>query len=373
MAFFLPVLVLVSVLLTGAKQSSELNSFEPVEGNVKIFGRTVYDDGSLWLGLSATGVGFTFTGSKAEFVMHGDDVPSGREYGQRLVVFADGLRYADVLLNDDKEEVIKVELKRGVHRLRLIKASECSRGTAKLDEIRLDSEKIKAETKKKRKIEFIGDSITCGYAIDSKKKSDGFQLSQEDATKTYAYKTAKYFNADTSFVCYSGCGIYAGYSGIPDEPDKNNLMPDFYELAGHSYFSMDRKFIDNFDWDFKECPDLIVINLGTNDMYYVRDVKSRQKGFQKEYIAFMKRVRKLNPDAHILSAVGFYDNGAEELVEEAVEDYSKAAKDNNVSFLALDYIDKAVDGVGGDGHPKEVSHDKAVKQLTEKISQVMDW
>ncbi len=350
-----------------------MKSYEPVEENVRIHGRTVYDDGSLWLGLSATGVGFNFRGSKVEFILHGDDVPVDSKSGQRFAIFVDGQRYDDVFLNDDKSQTVSLELNKGRHTVRLLKASECSAGTAKLDEIRTDSRWIRPEFKPKHTIEFIGDSLTCGYGVESAKQSDGFQLAQEDATKTFAYKTAEFFDADASLVCYSGCGVLSGYSSDTSKPETYNLMPNFYELTGHCFFSMDKKLIDDVKWDFEELPELIVINLGTNDeLYFGKDAK-RQEAFKKAYVSFMKRVRKLNPDSHIMSAVGLCGEELFDYVDAAVKSYQKESGDKNVSSLRLDEIDRKVDGAGADGHPKEVTHDKAVLQLTQKIEEEMGW
>lgn len=49
-------------------------------------------------------------------------------------------------------------------------------------------------------MEFIGDSITCGYGVDDPDKEHHFKTATEDVTKAYAYKTALALNADYSMV-----------------------------------------------------------------------------------------------------------------------------------------------------------------------------
>ena len=62
------------------------------------------------------------------------------------------------------------------------------------------------------KIEFIGDSITCGYGVDDEDENHQFTTATEDVTKAYAYKTAKALDAEYSMFSASGYGIVSGYT-----------------------------------------------------------------------------------------------------------------------------------------------------------------
>ena len=82
---------------------------------------------------------------------------------------------------------------------------------------------------KSRKIEFIGDSITCGYGIEGVCNVDVFNTPQENPFKNYALRTAKALDADYQLVSWSGIGLISDW--IPperDTPDETVLMPQLY-------------------------------------------------------------------------------------------------------------------------------------------------
>ena len=54
----------------------------------------------------------------------------------------------------------------------------------------------------------------------------------------------------------------------------------------------------------KLSPDIVVINLGTNDTSYTRGICSRIDKFKKEYYNFINYVRSHNKDATILCILG---------------------------------------------------------------------
>ena len=52
----------------------------------------------------------------------------------------------------------------------------------------------------------------------------------------------------------------------------------------------------NIDWDFtKRQPDVIVINLGTNDDSYTKSEKDRQEEYAAEYVNFLKPFARKTP------------------------------------------------------------------------------
>ena len=89
---------------------------------------------------------------------------------------------------------------------------------------------------KELKLEFIGESITCGYGIDDEDENHHFQTATEDATRAYAYKTAMALDADYSLVSYSGHGIISGYTENGQRLETHKV-PDVYEKLGKTYGS----------------------------------------------------------------------------------------------------------------------------------------
>ena len=58
-------------------------------------------------------------------------------------------------------------------------------------------------------------------------------------------------------------------------------------------------FVSNEEWDFKKFPnDIVVINLGTNDMEYATE--SKHDEYIQEYTYFLELIREKNPDSYII-------------------------------------------------------------------------
>jgi len=79
-------------------------------------------------------------------------------------------------------------------------------------------------------------------------------------------------------------------------------------------------------------PDLIVINLGTNDAFYFMSidpskVESEQKVFVQNYEDFLAHLRKLYPKTKILCTLGTMCQEVYPLVEQAVNNYTTRTGD----------------------------------------------
>ncbi|MDN5553540.1 hypothetical protein [Prevotella sp.] len=72
-------------------------------------------------------------------------------------------------------------------------------------------------------MEFIGNSITCGYGIMARSKFMNFSNSTENHYYTYAGIAARRLNAESMVVARSGIGAYRNYNG-PRESDKDIMM-----------------------------------------------------------------------------------------------------------------------------------------------------
>lgn len=58
-------------------------------------------------------------------------------------------------------------------------------------------------------------------------------------------------------------------------------------------------------WDFTEKqPDIIVINLGTNDDSYCQETEWKQEEYRDKYAEFLLDVRAKNPGAEIFCVLG---------------------------------------------------------------------
>ena len=84
-----------------------------------------------------------------------------------------------------------------------------------------------------RKIEFIGNSITCGYGNEGTNKFQGFEYETENHYYSYAAITARNLKAQHWVVARSGIGAYRNYNG-PKTGNPESNMERIAVLTIHS-------------------------------------------------------------------------------------------------------------------------------------------
>lgn len=348
-------------------------TFIPDSSNVKLIGRTYSENGILWLAQSASGIEFTFRGTKASVDITGDGSVFGKSDSKaRFAVYVNGERVMDEMVEESlKTYDIYTSDEPADVDVRILKLSECANSSFGIKALNVTSENgISPAPEKELKIEFIGDSITCAYGVDDEVKEHHFSTETEDATKSYAYKTAQKLGADYSLVAFSGHGIISGYTS--DKKNTEQLVPTFYEKVSRSYGSASAYYDTNAEWDFdKFVPDYIVINLGTNDDSYVKGIQERKDEFSAAYAEFIGQVRKSNPDSYIICALGVMGDGLYPSVENAVSQYISDTGDNMISAFRLSVQEVFKNGAAADWHPTEATHEIAAEELSEYIESLM--
>ncbi|GGH36051.1 SGNH/GDSL hydrolase family protein [Paenibacillus segetis] len=355
--------------------SEAAHVYKATEKYVKIIGRTYDYNEVLWLALSGGGVEFSFYGKKAEMIIKGDPIAVSGDNEARIGIYVNGIRVIDDMVNEplkrytafdsDTEQQVTIKV---------VKLSEAALSTIGIQEIIVDAkEGIKPTPENVHKIEFIGDSITCGYGVDDDDVAGSFSTKTEDVTKTYAYLTSQKLQADHSMVSYSGYGIISGYTEN-GEKLLSQLVPDYYEKVGKSEGKFDGTVVpQSVSWDFgKFVPDLIVVNLGTNDYSYTKDEPDRQADYTKQYTEFLKMVRRTNPGATLLCAFGIMGDSLYPCVKHAVSQYTKETGDTNIAVMKFD-VQLEADGYVVNFHPSEVTQEKAAEKLVAHIKTLMKW
>ena len=345
-----------------------IREYQPSSDNVKPLGRAWYSEGELICAYSGTGCEFTAAGKSVKFTIKGDDAArsGNNDNAARLAVYVDGERVQDIMLDEKEKTVTAFEgetEKTAV--VSLVKLSESANSTFSITKIEAEGE-IKPTEEKPLYIEFIGDSITCGYGVDDEDRNHHFSTSTEDCTKAYAYKTAQILDADYSLVCLSGHGIISGYTSNPDKKSASQIMPKYYDKIGFCYTSD----VSDTEWDFRRSPDIIVINLGTNDDSYCNGDPDKQAEFTEAYVEFIKHIREKNPDSHILCTLGVMGSGLLRSIRTAVETYTTETGDDKVTATPLPQQSES-NGIAADWHPTEKTHEKTAEKVAKKIKELL--
>lgn len=352
-----------------------LKTYAPAEGLIKVLGRAAFLDNTLWMVHSGSGAEFTFVGTKATITMQCDSTIMGsRDNQARIAIYVNDECVVDEMIDKMDESFTVFESATPTEcTIRIVKLSEAAMSTVGIKTLEVECMgDIQPTPEKEHLIEFIGDSITCGYGVEDEDKNHHFSTKTENVMKTYAYKTAAALGADYSMVSFSGYGIVSGSSGDGQKhPDQ--VLSLYYEKLGFSYGAYIGKYAADVAWDFqKRQPDVIVINLGTNDETYTKTDKVKREEYVSGYVEFLKQVRKNNPEATIFCTLGIMGDGLYPSVEKAVEQYSTESGDTNVHTMKFD-VQSLADGLAADWHPTETTYKKAAEKLTNEIKTVMGW
>lgn len=354
--------------------------FEATEEHVKVMGRTLFVEGTRYLGYSGSRVSFSFVGKKASACIYSDANAQAEELKGCIAVYVD----------DGKEPVsrIRLEKEEGIYTLyeseeekqvtiTIMKYSETAFGTCGIRYIETDSEKLcPPPCKRARKMEIIGDSITCGYGVEADGETTPFHTATENPTKSYSLLTADALDADVQLVSWSGNGIISGYvEETATEPSDKWLMPEVYRYTDLScsaklYGDDESKWEK---WDFSRfVPDIILVNLGTNDCSWCKDIQERKNHYRDEYVKFLQFIREHNRGAKILCMLGTMDQRVVKELEEAVGIFREKYGDDAVYFLSLP-PQNPEDGYGADWHPCPLTHRKTADLVIEKVREIMSW
>ncbi|SHJ10633.1 GDSL-like Lipase/Acylhydrolase family protein [Dethiosulfatibacter aminovorans DSM 17477] len=350
------------------KRLNDYGETRPTESRVKKCGRTFYHNDILWLSLSGTGMEFEADGSFCDMTFVGD-ASSARvwvdDLQSRIGIHVDGQLVEDFLMD---EEVKTVRLFHGEdkkRRVRVVKLSESAYSTIGVRGIKTDGN-VSPAPEKGLKIEFIGDSITCGYGVEGA-NNDLAKTSNENFAKSYAYLAAEKLDADYSAVAYSGYGVISGHTTYGHRQPLRSV-PRYYSKFGNSggTFS-DGMSPSDVAWDHREfVPDIVVINLGTNDYFYTGDDTVKTREFMEGYIDFLKMVRNKNQNAYMLCTLGMVGDELFGRIEEAVAFFSREFEDDRISCMKFD--DRLPeDGYGVMMHPSAITHEKAAEKLVSHV------
>ena len=336
---------------------------------VRVRGRTVVDGGMLWLVSSLSEAGFRVSGAKhLDVVLRADSTPldpAGSHLYPRYDVLVDGDAVTGGRLDEQERTVMVFDSQKpwGAD-IRIRKLSEGTQSLMALREIRTDGIVVPLEDTGMR-VEFIGDSITCGYGVEGKNELEDFTTATENASKSYAGLVAEWMGLDAMLTSYSGYGIVSGYTDDPEKRVLDQLLPSYYDRVGRNDFTLPSgRMVQEILWDFGRWqPEKILVNLGTNDLSWVTGREVRKDLYRKQYKEFLREVRGKNPGAMILCVLGIMGTELNEYMVKAVNEYRVENGDTRIHSMTLQEQDWKRDGYGSNYHPSE----KTQLRLAQKI------
>jgi len=312
---------------------------------------------------------FAWSGSTvmARFTGTGVSVRLADAGANQFAIYVDGVVASKVMkTSGDQSYPLATGLAAGTHDIAIVKRTEAFQGDVTFKGLTPTGGALVTTPEPfGRMIEVIGDSITAGYGDEGAGPNCGFTPDTENEDVAYPALTARALGAGYDAPAWSGIGMYRSNSG-----GTTDQMPTLYlrTLPDQPTSTVDFA---------REPPDVIVVNLGTNDFAQ----GDPGQPFVDAYVAFLATLRAHHPGVPILATVSPMMDGTSRTQEAAHIDAAVKARHDSgdalVTSLAQSMVfatqDGSSDGLGCDYHPSRATHAKMATALTAAIKAAKGW
>lgn len=353
--------ILTILLLTIVSCQSGPVFIDSTNKNIKYTGRINFEN--------ETAPEIYWSGTSIKIRVTGGDVKA-------LLKDERGENYFNIVLDNDSLSYVKLDtakqwytlaeqLTEGDHTVELVKRNEWDRGSTLFYGFEItNGDLLEPPAGSGKVIEFFGNSITAGYAIENYTGGDSSDSIFTNSYTTYGAVTARHFDADYYGTVRSGIGIMVSWVPV--------IMPEIYNRLDPT----DSESI----WDFSLVqPDIVVVNLFQNDSWLVNmpdhesfklrfgTVRPDEKRIIQSYKDFISKLRDVYPQANIICALGSMDATREDspwprYVETAVEELD----DEKIYTHFFPFIAKG-------GHPRVEDNKVMAENLIEFIEKNIEW
>lgn len=345
------------------------------------YGRTTWNADVLWFNWTASTVEFTFCGTnlladfRAEYGEEVEGLPTDPKAPRRKT-----WPWVAVFLDDEAQPIRRFEVsdteqswllfscpQPETHRIRLTKLTENTKSFLGIAAFSMEGDILPTPRPTKKRVEIVGDSITCGYGNLSLDPARPFYSNEEDGYLSYGPRTARMLDLEYSILGVSGITAvtHSGWHGMYS-------MEELYRYTDRVFHEKIGKAPEL--WDFQASPnDCVVLNLGTNDNFAIlfQEDSREESSFGERYMRFVKEVRQQNgPDTHIVCALGTINYYLWDAILEGIRTYQEATGDRKIHTLKMKPM-HPMDGIGASGHPSMATHIKMARELSAKLETIL--
>lgn len=299
-------------------------------------------------------ISFRFKGNECELLLN-DEMMWGSNHNYiELIVDGNAVR----LQTKTKSDTLSVTTHLSAvkeHTVIICKNTEANIGYMELAGIRC-KELLQPLPKPKRKIECIGNSITCGTGSDVSEIpcGKGKWQDQHNAWFSYGAVMARKLNAQFHLSSVSGIGLMHSCCNM------NITMPQVFDKV-----SMRN---DSIQWNFTNYqPDVVTVCLGQNDG--IQD----EATFCRNYVLFIQQLRAHYPNAtFVLLSSPMASETLKDFMRKSIAAVIKELKANGEQKVHAYIFNKQYKS-GCDNHPSLEEHEQIAAELTTFISKTMNW
>lgn len=272
--------------------------------------------------------------------------------------------------SERKEYTVAERLTDRTHTLLLVKRSESVAAPAGFYGISLDEGKklIALDRRPNRRIEFIGDSYTVGFANEYLRqecragKEDSIILAATNTNKAFGPLTARAFGAQYQILAISGKGLVRNYNGI----DAGRELLTYYDYTLQEAAHPPNK---KKKWNFSSWKaNVVVIGLGIND-FQADPPYADSTDFSKRYHALINRLRKQYPEAAIICCATkvWPNDDLKPRVKGIVE------KQRRDGYKDIHYFEYVSENGALFGHPHIHAHRSIAEKLIPVVVKATGW
>jgi hypothetical protein len=345
-----------SVFTLYGQSMRSVSHFYPASNSfISYIGRVDHSDAALprfW----APGVYVTakFKGSFCKIVVN-DEMLWGKNHNY-LEIVVDGKNPVRIQTSKKTDTInIANGLTNGVHSFLLCKDTESNIGYIEIVGV-MCQQLLPPSKLPNRRIEFVGNSITCGTGLDQSQVPchTGLWQDQHNAYMSYGALTARQLNAQWHLTSVSGIGLTHSCCNL------NMLIADVFDKVNL------RENVIDWNFNFYQ-PQVVTLCLGQND-----GIQDSAK-FANAYIDFIKNVRSRYANASIICLTSpMANDGLKTFLSASLKGIIKKLNndgDKKVSY----YVFKKRYHNGCDEHPDMDEHRQIAGELSAYIKKLKKW
>ncbi len=316
---------------------------KPDNEKIRVIGRTErIKGGRLRFDWPGTEFAINFTGTYCAVYL--DD--GGNDYH----VIVDGTEMPRISTKKGKRKyIVAKNLKKSPHSVIITKRTDTYDGIAVFEGFEISGTLNDPPKMPRKKIEFIGDSLTVGFGIEGPCIDCPPDTERLYKNNYFAYSqvASRALDASCHVIAVSGRGMVKNYGEKTGRSKEN--MPYLYDRTVCG--SPEPK------WNFiKYVPDAVVINLGTND--FSTEPKADETEFINQYLELIKKIRSNYEKAKIFLVSGPVMG---EILHPIVDKVAQASDDCNLHRVKLSPVPDS--DMGCQWHPNVSANKKMAAEL----------
>lgn len=324
------------------------------DATVAVMGRTADSpDGSVTFGYP--GVTFSLVVSGGRLSVRARSTAGNSWLGVRLN--GEHFRKVRVPAEWATLDLLNLPEKLGGYRVEITHLTESWQGLVTIRNFALsDARLLPAPSLLHRKILVLGDSITCGEAVD-RVQGESKKPAWWNARDSYGMLLADALDAQVHLICWGGRGLIRTWDNRTDQAN----LADFYGYAvgdGEQAVPWEQS---------RYAADLIINAIGTND--FSPGVPERET-YVVAYVTLLQQLRRDHSTAQIVLTEGPLLGGPEKTVLQTyIREAIKRMDDANIHFVETPQHT----GDELDFHPTRAQHLAIAEELLPELRRIMGW